>query len=173
MTENLKNFIIFLEVNKALLFQFVGLHDTVSSSSQDRGCAGTGSWLGGSPYAAGCSRHRFSGAGLVYPHSSSRKRPPPELVSPAADLLHPLAGEETALGRAAPGAQRPRDQLWRGVRPLQPRCPRDRRCCPTSPLATLAGDEQEQHQVFLPLGPPFLLREAVRPNPSILFVIGI
>jgi len=51
--------------------------------------------------------------------------PPPGLVSPAADLLHPLAapqpGEETALGRAPPGAQRPRDHLRHGVRPLQPR----------------------------------------------------
>ena len=35
-------------------------------------------------------------------------------------------------------------------------------------LATLAGDEH--HQVFPPLGTPFLLREAVRPNPNILFV---
>jgi len=57
-------------------------------------------------------------------------RPPPELVSPAADLLPPLAapqpGEGTALGRASPGAQRPRDLLRRGVRPLQPQRPRDR-----------------------------------------------
>jgi hypothetical protein len=75
---------------------------------------------------------------------SSTLGPPPELVSPAADLLGAATrrgGEETALGRAPPGAQRPRDQLRRGVRPLQPRCPRDRGCCPTSPLATLAGDE--------------------------------
>ena len=52
---------------------------------------------------------------------STRKRPLHELVSPAADLLHPLVGEETALGRAPPGAQRPRDHLRHGVRPLQPR----------------------------------------------------
>ena len=87
------------------------------------------------------------GSTLGPPLNSSRQRPISCIRSPRRN-----PGEETALGRSPPGTQRPRDQLRRGVRPLQPRCPRDRRCCPTSPLATLAGDEHHQDTRYsLPL----------------------
>ena len=69
--------------------------------------------------------HRIDTAAFSKPCSTFGTQP--ELVSPAADLLHPLAapqsGEETTLGRAPPGAQRSRDQFRRGVRPLQPLAP--------------------------------------------------
>jgi hypothetical protein len=59
---------------------------------------------------------------------------PPEHVSPAADPLHPLAapqsGEETALGRAPPEAQRPRES-----RPAPARRPLS--AAPVSPRPSL------------------------------------
>ncbi|AQK44309.1 NAD-dependent protein deacetylase SRT1, partial [Zea mays] len=58
------------------------------------------------------------------PRPSSLLAPPPQLVSPATDFLPPLAapqpGDKAALDREPPGVQRHRDQLRRGVRPLQP-----------------------------------------------------
>ena len=103
----------------------------------------------------------------------------------------PAAGARLARGRSSPSARRAATRrgdcarsstTWgpASSRPALARRPPS--AAPVSPRPSLLSYFATRHlgrrrappghQVFPPLGPPFLLREAVRPNPNIPFLIG-